>query len=55
VLPLVLGLVGVVLTLAFAGVAAIAGNGRRLIGLACAPKSVCVTGDAAGRVFSATG
>ena len=31
------------------------GLGRRLIGLACAPESVCVTGDAAGRVFSATG
>ncbi len=31
------------------------GFGRRLIGLACAPKSVCVTGDAAGRVFSSTG
>ena len=30
------------------------GFGRRLIGLACAPKSVCVTGDAAGRVLSST-
>ena len=31
------------------------GLGRRLLSLACAPKSVCVTGDAAGRVFSSTG
>jgi hypothetical protein len=31
------------------------GFGRRLLSLACAPKAVCVTGDAAGRVFSATG
>ena len=31
------------------------GLGRRLTSLACAPKSVCVTGDAAGRVFSSTG
>jgi hypothetical protein len=31
------------------------GFGRRLLSLACAPKAVCVTGDAAGRVFTATG
>jgi hypothetical protein len=31
------------------------GLGRRLLSLACAPTSVCVTGDAAGRVFSSTG
>jgi hypothetical protein len=31
------------------------GLGRRLTSLACAPKAVCVAGDAAGRVFSSTG
>ena len=31
------------------------GLGRRLLTVACAPKSVCLTGDAAGRVFSSAG
>jgi hypothetical protein len=31
------------------------GIGRRLSALACAPKSVCVIGDGAGRVFSSAG